>query len=132
VQRSKAESGTASLQELQAAHFLILKKYFFTFGTQGLYKTVNLFPFYAYTLRFLVPLCCRVTLQPGLNGQNSILFLRLQFAQTFVPKPDYSEHGVQRSKAESGTTSLQEPQAAHFLILKNTFSHLERKACTKQ
>jgi len=91
----------------------------FLYGAQSQCKTLSFFPFYTFMLH------------PGLLGQNSISFSRLQFAQTFVPKPDYSEHGVQRSKAESGTASLQEPQAAHFLILKNTFSHLERRACTK-
>jgi len=35
-------------------------------------------------------------LQPGLMGQNSISFLWLQDAQTFVLKPDWSEHEVKR------------------------------------
>ena len=120
MQRSKAESGTAGLQEPQAAHFLILKKYIFTFGAQGLYKTVNLFPFYAYTLRSLVPRCCRVTLQPGLLGQNSISFSQLQFAQTFVPKPDWNRcrFSFKIGRRESGTEGCQELLHLHFLTIK--------------
>jgi len=68
-------------------------------GAQRQYKILSFFPFYAYTLRFLVPRCCRVSLQPGLSGQNSISFSGLHDAGTPVPKPDWSEHEVQRSKA---------------------------------
>jgi hypothetical protein len=46
------------------------------------------FPFYACTLRFLVPRCCRVPLQPWLIGQNGVSFSGLQGAETFVYKPD--------------------------------------------
>jgi len=43
----------------------------------------------------------------------------LQDAETLVSKPDpiaigYSEHEVQRSKAQSGTTNSQEPLHVHF------------------
>jgi hypothetical protein len=41
------------------------------------------FPF-----RFLVPRRCRVTLQPGLGGQNSISFLGLQGEEPLLIKPD--------------------------------------------
>jgi hypothetical protein len=41
-------------------------------------------------------------------GQNSISFIGLLGAQPPVPKPDWSEHEVQRSKAQSGTDGLQE------------------------
>ena len=43
-----------------------------------MYKTISFFPFSAFTLRFLVPRCCRVTLQPGLGGRSCISFLGLQ------------------------------------------------------
>ncbi|WP_230149412.1 hypothetical protein [Pedobacter sp. Bi27] len=62
----------------------------FFYGAQGLYKTLSFFPFYAFTLRFLVPRCCRVTLRPGLNGKNSFSFSGLLGAETPVPKPDSS------------------------------------------
>jgi hypothetical protein len=57
------------------------------FEGQGQYKSLTFFPFYAYTLRFLVPRRCRVTLQPGLSSQDSISFVGLQGAPTLVPKP---------------------------------------------
>jgi hypothetical protein len=60
------------------------------FRAQSQYKSISFFPFYAYTLRFLVPRCCRVTLQPGLMGQNSISFSGLLGAETLVAKPDSS------------------------------------------
>ena len=82
-------------QVKEATHFLILKHQF-PCGAQCLCKTFSLFPSSAFTLRCLVPRCCRVMLQPGLMGQNSISFLWLQDAQTFVLKPDWSEHEVKR------------------------------------
>ncbi|WP_343524914.1 hypothetical protein, partial [Pedobacter sp.] len=57
-------------------------------GAQYLYKTITFFPSSAFTLCCLVPRCCRVMLQPGLGGQNSIPFWWLQGAETLVPKPD--------------------------------------------
>jgi len=56
-------------------------------GAQCLYKAIIVFPFYAYTLRCLVPRCCRVSLQPGLVGYYSISFLRLQCAETLLINP---------------------------------------------
>jgi hypothetical protein len=56
------------------------------------------------------------TLQPRLGNNSSISFVGLPGARTLVPKPDCSEHEVQRSKAKSRTEGLQEPQTAHFLI----------------
>lgn len=60
----------------------------FLHEAQGLYKTANSLPFFACTLRGLVPRCCRVPLQPRLIGQNSISFLRLYGAKATVSKPD--------------------------------------------
>ena len=85
----RTESGTEACQEPLAICFLI-KKLSISFRAHSLYKTTSFFPFYAYTLRFLVPRCCRVTLQPGLVGLDSLSFLGLQGAQTPVLKPDNS------------------------------------------
>ena len=63
----------------------------FPFEAQGLYKATSFLPFYAYTLRGLILRCCRVSLQPGLVGQNSISFSGLQGAETIVNKPDCNE-----------------------------------------
>jgi len=46
----------------------------FPFGAQYLYKTHHFFPFSVFTLRCLVPRCCRVTLQPGLDGKTAFHF----------------------------------------------------------
>ena len=59
----------------------------FLHEAQGLYKTANSLPFFACTLRGLVPRCCRVSLQPGLIDQNSISFLGLHGAKATVSKP---------------------------------------------
>ncbi len=53
----------------------------------------------------------------GVYGYSSLSFVGLRSAQTSVPKPDCSEHEVQRSKAQSGAANLQALQATHFLIL---------------
>ncbi|CAH0170085.1 hypothetical protein SRABI36_04217 [Pedobacter sp. Bi36] len=91
---------------------------FFIFRAQGLCRIKSSFPFFAFTLRCLVPHCCRVTLQPGLSGYSSISFVGLQDAQALVLKPDSS--GSSRffigTIANGGTANCQEPQAAHFLI----------------
>ena len=72
----------------------------FLFEAQGLCKTANSLPFFAYTLRCLVPRCCRVSLQPGLIGQNSISFLGLHGAEATVNKPDCN--GKPEAKHEQG------------------------------
>jgi len=50
-------------------------------------QKLGFFPFFAFTLRYLVPRCFRVPLQPGLNGKNSSSFLGLQGAQTLFLNP---------------------------------------------
>jgi hypothetical protein len=68
----------------------IISEYFnllFLFEAQGLYKAPSFLPFYAYTLRCLVPRCCRVSLQPELVGYYSISFLGLQPAEPLFLNP---------------------------------------------
>ena len=48
---------------------------------QWQYKTKTFFPSFTFTLRFVVPPCCRVTFQPGLNGKICVSFLRLHHAE---------------------------------------------------
>jgi len=93
------------------------------FGAESLYKTLCFFPFYAFTLRFLVPRCCRVTLQPGLNGKNSYSFLGLQGAQTLFLNPTAAAASDPSigATANGGAENLQEPQAISFLIRMSLF-----------
>lgn len=113
----RTESGTEACQEPLAICFLI-KKLSISFRAHSLYKTTSFFPFYACTLRFLVPRCCRVTLQPGLLGQNSISFPGLLGAESFVPKPDWSEHPDFSigAIANGRTEARQRLPSAHFQI----------------
>ncbi|KRT15688.1 hypothetical protein ASU31_11905 [Pedobacter ginsenosidimutans] len=103
------KSGTEACQEPQAICFLI-KKLSISFRAQSQYNTLGFFPFYAYTLRFLVPRCCRVTLQPGLLGQISISFPGLPGAENILPKPDCSGSLRFFSSAYNGT-GLKLPKA---------------------
>ena len=111
------------------------------FGAQDLYIAINVFPFYAYTLCCLVPRCCRVSLQPGLAGHNSISFFGLQGVQTLVLKPDNSDSsrfkhyfllfygvfacfaGFIGTKANGGTANRQELLQLRFLIKRLSFDY---------
>jgi len=88
-----ANGGTANRQEPQSILFFI-KKLSISIEAQSLYIAEGFLPFYAFTLRCLVPRCCRVTLQPVLVGHSSISFDGLQGAPTFVPKPDCNEKPI--------------------------------------
>ncbi|WP_143009569.1 hypothetical protein [Pedobacter soli] len=70
------------------------------FEAQNQCKTANSLPFFACTLRGLVPRCCRVSLQPRLIGQNSISFSSLHGAEATVNKPDCN--GKPEAKHERG------------------------------
>ena len=99
----------------------------FMFGAQDLYIAINAFPFYAYTLCCLVPRRCRVSLQPGLVGHDSLSFLGLQDAQTPVLKPDNS--GSSRlfigTTANGGAANRQKLLHAHFLIKRLSFVYTQ-------
>ncbi len=84
-------------------------------------KKISFSPFYACTLRFLVPRCCRVPLQPGLGGQYSISFVDLQGAETPGFKPDLiaircsGKTAAQRGLAtKSGIVASEELLHIHF------------------
>jgi hypothetical protein len=113
------------------------------FGAQDLYVAINAFPFYAYTLCCLVPRCCRVSLQPGLAGHNSISFFGLQGVQTLVLKPDNGDSsrfkhyfllfygvlacftGFIRTKANGGTANRKELLQLRFLIKRLPFYYAQ-------